>query len=232
MAFAGFSAGEAEGLRRAMSRRRSEAAIRAYEEKFVAGAEERGPRERWPSGSGRRSWASPGSASRRRIRRLRAARLPVDLAAGALPPGVPVLLLNEQPMGFYPPDALVHEAQRCGVEIRPCASPVMRNVALKRVRMGLGYVTGVKEAEVHSSPNAALAGARSATSPAAPGPPRRRSGGSPGRGPATRSWTASPRPGAGARYGCSAWPYPARRFRRARSLRCRSTRTRAPTCAR
>ncbi|HZC14490.1 MAG TPA: DNA polymerase III subunit alpha, partial [Thermoleophilaceae bacterium] len=42
MAFAGFTAGEAEGLRRAMSRRRSEAAIRAYEEKFVAGAEERG----------------------------------------------------------------------------------------------------------------------------------------------------------------------------------------------
>jgi hypothetical protein len=38
MAFAGFSAGEAEGLRRAMSRKRSEAAIRAYEEKFIAGA--------------------------------------------------------------------------------------------------------------------------------------------------------------------------------------------------
>src|SRR3712207_3732299 len=37
MAFAGFSAGEAEGLRRAMSRKRSEAALRSYEEKFVAG---------------------------------------------------------------------------------------------------------------------------------------------------------------------------------------------------
>ena len=45
-----------------------EAAIRAYEEKFVAGRRSAGPRERWPSGSGRRSWASPGSASRRRIR--------------------------------------------------------------------------------------------------------------------------------------------------------------------
>src|SRR5215211_1596746 len=42
MAFAGFSPGEAEGLRRAMSRKRSEAAIRAYEEKFLAGAAERG----------------------------------------------------------------------------------------------------------------------------------------------------------------------------------------------
>ncbi len=27
-------------------------------------------------------------------------------------------LLNEQPMGFYPPDALVHEAQRRGIEVR------------------------------------------------------------------------------------------------------------------
>ena len=32
-------------------------------------------------------------------------------------------LLNEQPMGFYPPDALVHEAQRRGVEVLPpCVS--------------------------------------------------------------------------------------------------------------
>src|ERR1035437_4509975 len=26
-------------------------------------------------------------------------------------------LLNEQPMGFYPPDALVHESQRRGIEV-------------------------------------------------------------------------------------------------------------------
>ena len=38
MAFAGFSPGEAEGLRRAMSRKRSAAAIEAYHERFIAGA--------------------------------------------------------------------------------------------------------------------------------------------------------------------------------------------------
>ena len=38
MALAGFSAGEAEGLRRAMSRKRSEAALNAYGERFVDGA--------------------------------------------------------------------------------------------------------------------------------------------------------------------------------------------------
>ncbi len=38
MAFAGFTPGEAEGLRRAMSKKRSEAAMRSFAEKFVAGA--------------------------------------------------------------------------------------------------------------------------------------------------------------------------------------------------
>ena len=42
MALAGFSAGEAEGLRRAMSRKRSEEALNAYGERFVAGAVGRG----------------------------------------------------------------------------------------------------------------------------------------------------------------------------------------------
>ena len=70
MAFAGFRAGEAEGLRRAMSRRRSEAAIRAYEEKFVAG----GDGERRHARGGRaRVVADRGllraSASPRRTRR-------------------------------------------------------------------------------------------------------------------------------------------------------------------
>ena len=62
-------------------------------------------------------------------------------------------LLNEQPMGFYPPDALVHEAQRRGVEVRPPC--VVRSgaecmVEDGSVRIGLGYVTGVKEAEVRA----------------------------------------------------------------------------------
>ena len=42
MALAGFSVGEAEGLRRAMGRKRSEAALEAYRARFVAGARERG----------------------------------------------------------------------------------------------------------------------------------------------------------------------------------------------
>src|SRR5713226_3121733 len=38
IAFAGFTPGEAEGLRRAMSRKRSDAAIQAHHDRFIAGA--------------------------------------------------------------------------------------------------------------------------------------------------------------------------------------------------
>src|SRR5437016_12608091 len=62
-------------------------------------------------------------------------------------------LLNEQPMGFYPPDALVHDAQRRGIEVLPVC--VMRSQVLYRtedgaVRMGLGYVNGVRSADVEA----------------------------------------------------------------------------------
>ena len=66
-------------------------------------------------------------------------------------------LLNEQPMGFYPPDALVHEAQRRKVRLAgPDAnrSRVLCHVERVRdeltVRIGLGYVKGVREEEMES----------------------------------------------------------------------------------
>ena len=104
IAFAGFSPGEAEGLRRAMSRKRSEAAIEAYHKRFVAGAQQQhgvderqgragvldGPgllRFRFPEGA----WCC-----------VRAACLPVDLAAGALQPRVPVLVAERAADGLLP----------------------------------------------------------------------------------------------------------------------------------
>ena len=60
-------------------------------------------------------------------------------------------------MGFYPPDALVHEAQRRGVRLAaPDAnrSQVLCHVERERgglvVRVGLGYVKGVGEKEMES----------------------------------------------------------------------------------
>ena len=86
MAFAGFSAGEAEGLRRAMSRKRSEAAIEAHHRAFVAGAVRDARRER---GAGRARLRRGARLLRLRLpegarRRLRPARLPVDVAARPL----------------------------------------------------------------------------------------------------------------------------------------------------
>jgi error-prone DNA polymerase len=158
MAFAGFSAGEAEGLRRAMSRKRSEAAIRVYEEKFIAGGTSRGASREvaeqvWSQIVGFSGFGFPKAHSAAfgllayQSTWLRVHYQPEFLCG----------LLNEQPMGFYPPDSLVHEAQRRGVEVLPpcvvrssAACVVESSADGLAVRMGLGYVGGVKEMEVRA----------------------------------------------------------------------------------
>jgi error-prone DNA polymerase len=154
IAFAGFTPGEAEGLRRAMSRKRSEAAIQAHHDKFVAGAQ-------------LRHGVSEETAERvfAMIRGFSGFGFPKahGAAFGLLAyqstwlrvhyaPEFLCSLLNEQPMGFYPPDALVHEAQRRGIEVR--APDINESGAgcdmdsADRVRIGLGYVRGVREQEI------------------------------------------------------------------------------------
>ena len=162
MAFAGFSAGEAEGLRRAMSRKRSEAAIRVYEEKFIEGGVARGAsravaEQVWSQIVGFSGFGFPKAHSAAfgllayQSTWLRVHYQPEFLCG----------LLNEQPMGFYPPDSLVHEAQRCGVEVLPpcvvrsgasCVVEVVSDLPPPQlaVRLGLGYVGGVKEGEVRA----------------------------------------------------------------------------------
>jgi error-prone DNA polymerase len=154
MAFAGFRPGEAEGLRRAMSRKRSEAALRAYERKFISGAIERGAsdeaaRRVWNQIVGFAGFGFPKAHSAAfgllayQSTWLRVHYHPEFLCA----------LLNEQPMGFYPPDSLVHEAQRKGVEVlAPCvvASAAHCRVEGHAVRLGLGYVNGVREQEIRA----------------------------------------------------------------------------------
>jgi len=56
-------------------------------------------------------------------------------------------LLNEQPMGFYPPDSLAHEAKRRGLAMLPVdvnRSRVDCYVEDGAVRLGLRYVTGLR----------------------------------------------------------------------------------------
>ncbi|MFN8130969.1 MAG: DNA polymerase III subunit alpha [Solirubrobacteraceae bacterium] len=165
IAFAGFSAGEAEGLRRAMSRRRSQAAIEAYHRRFVEGAIARGADEAtalrvfsmiegfsgfgFPKAHGAAFGLLAYQSTWLRVHHGR------DLLCA---------LLNEQPMGFYPPDALVHEAQRRGFAV---LAPDVNASAAEctvdgegRVRIGLGYVAGVRAQEI-----AALVAAREEDGP-------------------------------------------------------------------
>ena len=165
IAFAGFSPGEAEGLRRAMSRKRSEAAIEAYHRRFVEGA-------------ARTHGVAPEVAERVYEMIMGFSGFGFPKAHGAAfgllayqstwlrvhyGPEFLCALLNEQPMGFYASDTLVHEAQRRGIALLPAdvnASAVTCTTDGAAVRIGLGYVSGVRSDEV-----AALAAARAAGGP-------------------------------------------------------------------
>ena len=150
MALAGFTVGEAEGLRRAMSRKRSRDAIEAYRSRFLQGAQardvEREVAERvFEKLLGFASFGFPKShAAAFGLLAYQSAWLRHHHPAEFL-----CALLNAQPMGFYPPASLVRDAQRHAVEVLP--PDVGRSDALctlegGSVRVGLGYIRGVGEA--------------------------------------------------------------------------------------
>jgi error-prone DNA polymerase len=155
-AFAGFRPGEAEDLRRAMSRKRSEAAIEAHHQRFVEGAmhlhgvdaelaERVFEKVKGFSGFGfPKSHAAAFGLLAYQSTWLRVHYGPEFLCA----------LLNEQPMGFYPPDSLVHEAQRRGLEVVApdvnCSDVECTLDAAGRVVVGLGYIRGVRRTEIEA----------------------------------------------------------------------------------
>jgi error-prone DNA polymerase len=153
-AFAGFGPGEADGLRRAMSRKRASVAIERYRHRFIEGA---AAHVDAPPALAQRVWEMVAGFAGFGFPKAHSA------AFGLLAyqstwlrvhygPEFLCALLNEQPMGFYPPDSLAHEAQRRGIPLRA----VDVNVSLAEcsvedggtVRIGLGYVRGVHAAEV------------------------------------------------------------------------------------
>jgi error-prone DNA polymerase len=150
MAAAGFSIGEAEGLRRAMSRKRSEEAIEAFRPRFVEGCLGNGiglqtAHAIYDKLVGFAGFGFPKShAAAFGLLAYQSAWLRRYYPAEFL-----CALLNAQPMGFYPPSSLVRDAQRRGVEVRP--PHVNRSAAActiedgAAVRVGLGYVNAVGE---------------------------------------------------------------------------------------
>jgi error-prone DNA polymerase len=149
MASARFSVGEAEGLRRAMSRKRSEEAIEAYRPRFVAGCLGNGIDEQtahaiYDKLVGFSGFGFPKShAAAFGLLAYQSAWLRRYHPAEFL-----CALLNAQPMGFYPPSSLVRDAQRRGVEVRPPHindSGAECTVEDGAVRVGVGYVQSVGE---------------------------------------------------------------------------------------
>jgi len=188
--FAGFRHAEAEQLRRAMSRKRSQEAIEKHHRNFIAGARQKhkAPAELaeriWEQIQGFAGFGFPKAHSAAfGLLAYQSAWLRVHRAEEFL-----CALLNEQPMGFYPPDALVQEAQRRKIVIAPPdanRSQVLCHVETSRssevgsgdprpheqrggsvggpptpphgagavrdglvVRVGLGYVKGVRSEEM------------------------------------------------------------------------------------
>jgi error-prone DNA polymerase len=174
MALAGFSSGEAEGLRRAMSKKRSRQAIEAHHAAFVRGAVERGV----PGPTAERVWEQIQGFSGFGFPKAHSAAFGLLAYQSAWlrvhrGPEFLCSLLNEQPMGFYPPASLVNEAQRRGIRIAPVDAnrsralchvespkeePELRGGLV--VRIGLGYVKGVRAEEM-----AALAAERERAGP-------------------------------------------------------------------
>jgi error-prone DNA polymerase len=147
IALAGFSVGEAEGLRRAMSRKRSEEAIEAFRGRFVEGAVAKGVNakladEVYDKLVGFSGFGFPKShAAAFGLLAYQSAWLRHHHPAEFL-----CALLNAQPMGFYPPASLVRDAQRRGVEVRPPhvnRSEAKCSIEDGAVRIGLEYVTSL-----------------------------------------------------------------------------------------
>jgi len=151
----GFTAGQAEQFRRAMSRKRSLAAMQQYEQNFMDGAASRGV---------------PKATAERMFQNLLGfAEFGFPKSHGAAfgllayqttwlkryhPAPFACALFNNQPMGFYPPHVLTNDAKRHEVEVRrPDINISKARCSVEpstqgrgAVRVGLGYVRSVGEA--------------------------------------------------------------------------------------
>ncbi|MDQ5893833.1 MAG: error-prone polymerase [Actinomycetota bacterium] len=159
MHVAGFSSSEAESLRRAMSRKRSRRSLESHHQRFIEGALDNGVSREVADGIfdqivGFSGFGFPKAHSAAfgllayQSSWLKHYYAPEYLAS----------LLNEQPMGFYPPDSLVQEASRTGVEVLPpdvnhsrveCVTEWQESDGDQpAVRIGLGYVKGANGEEM------------------------------------------------------------------------------------
>jgi len=147
---AGFSAGEADALRRSMAAWKKKGGLEPFEERLIRGMLERGYRREFAEsiyrqilGFGEYGFPESHSAS---------FALLVYISAWIKrhrPDAFLAALLNSQPMGFYAPAQLVQDARRHEVEVRSadvCISGWDCTLENRAVRLGLRMVGGLSEA--------------------------------------------------------------------------------------
>ncbi|CAN5866827.1 error-prone DNA polymerase [soil metagenome] len=149
MALAGFSAGQADALRRSMSRKRSREAMIQLWDQFRDGAMARGvsreiARDVFKKLLGFASYGFP---------KAHAAAFAVLAFQSCWlkhyhPAEFTCALLNNQPMGFYPPHVLTNDAKRHGLRVFGPdinLSQLRCSVEGNAIRIGIGYVQGMGE---------------------------------------------------------------------------------------
>lgn len=151
-ALAGFSLGQADLLRRFMTHDRSPEEIGKLETEFVQGAIARGVTETVATEVFRQlaAFAAYGfnkaHAATFGLTGYYTAYLKAHHPAYFL-----TALLNNQPMGFYPPRVLLHEARLLGMPIHPIdinASQAHCTVERGGIRVGLKYLQGLNEQQI------------------------------------------------------------------------------------
>jgi len=161
---AGFSAGEADQLRRAMAAWKRKGGLEKYYDRIVNGMQERGYDQAFAEGifeqiKGFGEYGFPES---------HAASFALLVYASSWlkchePEAFLAAMLNSQPMGFYSPSQLVQDAQRHGVKVLPVDVSVsgwdsvlvqIPNSGRPVVRLGLSLVRGMKDGAAERIENA------------------------------------------------------------------------------
>jgi error-prone DNA polymerase len=144
---AGFSAAEADTLRRAMSRKRSHEAMAALRERFVTGAVAHDV----DAATANQVFDMLGGFAAYGFCKSHAAAFAMLTYQSAWlrlyhAPEFYAALLNNQPMGFYSPEVVVNEARRRGVPVLPVdvnQSRARCTIEERSIRLGLRYVKGL-----------------------------------------------------------------------------------------
>jgi error-prone DNA polymerase len=149
---ADFTPGEADCLRRAMSRKRPKHAMDEMKQRFIGGAKKNGVESSFAN----RIFAALGGFAEYGFCKSHAAGFALLCYQSAwlkryYPPEFYCALLNNQPMGFYSPEVIVRDAKRHGIEVLPVdinKSRAKCTIEDGKIRLGFMYIKEMGEKNI------------------------------------------------------------------------------------